>query len=148
MIQSSKDRMNEPHDPFTAERIIHLAAFRVALRLFLRRTEEVAKRWGLTPQRYLLLLTIKGAADGREQLTLSEIAERLQLSPNSATELCARAEDLDLVRRTRSDEDRRKVYVSLTVEGERRLRGCLLEGEVHREELRNSFGDLVESFAV
>ena len=42
------------------------AALRAAVRLFLRRGEQVARAAGLTPQRQLLLLMIKGAPDGSE----------------------------------------------------------------------------------
>ena len=45
--------------------VITVAEFRAALRKFLRRSELVADSCGLTPQRYLLLLMIKGASDGR-----------------------------------------------------------------------------------
>ena len=41
------------------ERIVQIAAFRSELRTFLRQSEQVARRWRLTPQRFLLLLTIK-----------------------------------------------------------------------------------------
>ena len=40
------------------------AELRASLRRFMRRSEEVAARHGLTPQRHLLLLMIKGAPDG------------------------------------------------------------------------------------
>ena len=40
-----------------------VAEFRAALRGFLRTSERNARAAGLTPQRYLLLLMIKGAAD-------------------------------------------------------------------------------------
>jgi DNA-binding MarR family transcriptional regulator len=134
-------------DALALERIIHLAAFRAALRVFQRRSEKIARRWGLTPQRFLLLLAIKGAPEGTERLNLTEAATRLQLSRNSVTELCRRAEDAGLVERRRSSTDQRVVYLSLTDEGERRLRGALLEGEVAREAFATSFADLVASFA-
>ena len=38
------------------------AALRTAVRAFLHRGEQAARRAGLTPQRQLLLLMIKGAA--------------------------------------------------------------------------------------
>ena len=47
------------------------AAFRVALREFARETEQAARKSGLTPQRYLLLLLVKGAEDGSERATIS-----------------------------------------------------------------------------
>ncbi|MFL5926615.1 MAG: MarR family transcriptional regulator [Gaiellaceae bacterium] len=130
----------------TKEQIIHIAAFRRELRSFLRHTEHVARRWQLTPQRFLLLLVIKGAPAGDERLSLTEIANSLHLSRNSVTELCARAEDVGLVQREQSDEDLRVVYVRLTREGERRLCGALLENEDYRGEVTEAFAELTASF--
>src|ERR1700732_4059625 len=73
--------------------IASVAEFRAALRAFLRRSERIARQSGLTPQRYLLLLMIKGAADGSEQSTVTELAERLQLAQSTVTELVRRAEE-------------------------------------------------------
>ena len=50
-----------------AEEVARVAEFRAALRRFLRTTERNAQAAGLTPQRYLLLLMIKGAPDLSEQ---------------------------------------------------------------------------------
>ena len=38
------------------DQIIRIASFRCRLRAFIRHSEQVARRWDLTPQRYLLLL--------------------------------------------------------------------------------------------
>jgi DNA-binding MarR family transcriptional regulator len=130
------------------DQIIRIASFRCELRAFLRHSEQVARRWELTPQRYLLLLTIKGAPDWSEHLTVSEIAERLALSLNTVTGLCDRAEEAGLVRREDSPSDLRLVYLRLTEEGDRRLRGALLETERYRDELVHAFSGLSESFRV
>jgi DNA-binding MarR family transcriptional regulator len=100
---------------------IRAAAFRSALRSFLRTSEEIAHENGLTPQRHLLLLLIKGAPDGSEQATVGELVERLELAQSTVTELVQRAEDVGLVERERSDEDARVDFLRLTREGERRL---------------------------
>ena len=47
--------------------VIAVAEFRSALRHFLRRSEKIARQSGLTPQRYTLMMMIKGALDGSEQ---------------------------------------------------------------------------------
>ena len=88
------------------------AAFRVALREFARETEQAARKSGLTPQRYLLLLVVKGAADGSERATISELGQRLHLAQSTVTEL---------VNRAASPDDGRVVYVQLTEEGDRRF---------------------------
>jgi DNA-binding MarR family transcriptional regulator len=128
------------------ERVIDIAEFRACLRAFLRHSEHVARHWDLTPQRYALLLAIKGAPDGAEQLTVSEVADRLQLSRNSVTELVNRAEEIGLVRRTQADHDQRVVYLTLTPEGERRLMGALVENEGARRDLARVFDAVARSF--
>ncbi len=97
------------------------AALRAAVRLFLRRGEQVARAAGLTPQRQLLLLMIKGAPDGSGRATITELAERLQLAQNTVTELVARAEAVGLLEREPSGSDGRVVHLRLTKEGDRRL---------------------------
>jgi DNA-binding MarR family transcriptional regulator len=97
------------------------AAFRVALRAFLRQTERSAQHAGLTPQRYLLLLLVKGAEDGSSRATISELAKRLHLAQSTVTELVNRAAAAGLVRRSSSTDDARVVYVELTEEGEERF---------------------------
>ena len=84
-----------------------VAEFRAALRGFLRTSERNARAAGLTPQRYLLLLMIKGAPDESEQSTVTELAERLQLAQSTVTELVSRAEEIGLVERERSSDDGR-----------------------------------------
>jgi DNA-binding MarR family transcriptional regulator len=97
------------------------AAFRVALRGFVRETERTARKSGLTPQRYLLLLLVKGAEDGSERATISELGQRLHLAQSTVTELVDRAVQAGLVRRRGSPDDGRVVYVELTEEGDRRF---------------------------
>ena len=128
------------------ERVIAIADFRAALRVFLRHSERAARRNGLTPQRHLLLLMIKGAGDGSEQLTVGAAAERLQLGPSTTTELVDRTEDVGLVRRERSSEDGRVVYLRLTNEGERRLAAVLDELESDRRELQQALRAVTRSF--
>src|SRR5918912_1364241 len=108
-------------EQLTAEAAMRGAEFRAALRKFLRRSERVARRAGLTPQRHLLLLMIKGAPDGSEQSTVTELAERLQLAQSTVTELVSRAEEAGLVEREQSARDGRVAHLRLTSEGERRL---------------------------
>jgi len=127
-------------------RIQRIAEFRAQLRAFTSRSDEVARRWQLTPQRYLLLLMVVGSPDGAERLKLTEIAERLRLSPNTATELVTRAEELGLVQRAQADHDQRVVFVSATVEGKRRLVGAIEENERARSELNPAFARLARSF--
>jgi DNA-binding MarR family transcriptional regulator len=120
----------------------NVAEFRAALRLFLRRSERAARQSGLTPQRYLLLLMIKGAADGSQQSTVTELSQRLQLAQSTVTELVSRAEDAGLVQRSPSSADGRVAHLRLTTEGERRLLRAFIDLDAERAQLRDAFSHL------
>jgi DNA-binding MarR family transcriptional regulator len=119
----------------TAE-VRRAAAFRVALREFTRESEQAARKARLTPQRYLLLLLVKGAEDGTERATISELCKRLQLAQSTVTELVNRAVEAGLVRRQTSQNDGRVVYVELTDEGDRRFAEAFAALAGERSELR------------
>lgn len=110
----------------------NLAAFRYALRLFLRFSEEAAKGAGVTPQQHQALLAIKGFP-GRDAVTVGELAERLQLRHHSTVELLDRLMDLKLVAREQSALDRRHVHIQLTARGEQILDRL---STAHEEQLR------------
>jgi DNA-binding MarR family transcriptional regulator len=126
----------------TTSDIVAVAEFRAALRQFLRRTERIARQSGLTPQRYLLLLMVKGAADGSEQSTVTELSERLQLAQSTVTELVSRAEESGLIEREQSQTDARVAHLRLTEEGERRLMQAFTGLATERSNLRNAFTHL------
>jgi DNA-binding MarR family transcriptional regulator len=122
--------------------VIEVAEFREALRRFLRTSERIARASGLTPQRHLLLLMIKGAPDGSEQSTVTELSERLQLAQSTVTELVSRAEEAGLVAREQSQTDARVAYLRLTDEGERRLEDSFTALSAERDNLRGAFAHL------
>jgi DNA-binding MarR family transcriptional regulator len=126
-------------------RVVEVAEFREALRRFLRQSERVARQSGLTPQRHLLLLMIKGAPDGSEQSTVTELADRLQLAQSTVTELVSRAEEAGLVERTQSQTDARVAHLRLTPEGERRLERSFTGLVTERAQLRDAFAHLDDS---
>jgi DNA-binding MarR family transcriptional regulator len=130
------------NDRPTVEDVIAVAEFRAALRQFLRRSERVARQSGLTPQRYLLLLMIKGARNGDEQSTVTELSERLQLAQSTVTELVRRAEDAGLIAREQSTRDARVAYLRLTDEGERRLQLSFTMLDTERRQLGEAFAHL------
>ena len=121
MPPSDRDRYRAPAD------------LRGALRRFLRASEVVTRRHGLTTQRYELLLMAMTGSDGSGRATLGELAERLALAPSSMTELVARSEALGLVRRELDPSQRRAVFVAITAEGERRLAAAVDELAGERE---------------
>jgi DNA-binding MarR family transcriptional regulator len=130
----------------TTSDIVAVAEFRAALRGFLRRTERIARQSGLTPQRYLLLLMVKGAPDGSEKSTVTELSERLQLAQSTVTELVSRAEETGLIERAQSRTDARVAYLRLTEEGERRLMLAFTGLATERSNLRNAFTHLDAEF--
>ena len=131
---------------FKVEDVVAVAEFRTALRRYARRSERVARQYGLTPQRYLLLLMIKGAANGKEQSTVTELADRLQLAQSTVTELVRRAEETGLVTREQSQNDARVAHLRLTPEGDRRLMQSFTEIATERAQLRDAFSHLDEAF--
>jgi DNA-binding MarR family transcriptional regulator len=108
-----------------------LASFRYALRSFLRFSEAAAENVGLTAQHYQALLAVCAAADGH--VTINDLARELLIRHNSAVGLVDRLTAQGLLTREPSAEDGRKVYLRLSVKGDRILQKL---AEVHREELR------------
>ena len=135
--------MSEPTAPSTEE-VLRTAEFRTALRRFERQTDRIARASGLTPRRYLVLLLIKGAADGSERSTVTELAKRMSLAQSTVTELVARAEDANLVRRESSPADGRVAHLALTKEGERRLTEAFRSLAAERRSLREAIGRLTD----
>ena len=121
------------HAPLDTATAIRVAALRETLRAFLRESELIAQASGLTPQRHLLLLMIKGAPDGSERATITELVSRLRLAQTTVSDLVRRAEEVGLIQRERSPDDRRLVRLRLTAEGERRLARSVRE---HADERR------------
>jgi DNA-binding MarR family transcriptional regulator len=110
-----------------------LANFRYQLRRFLRFSEDVTRRSGVTPLQYQLLLQIKGFP-GREWATVAELAERLQAKHHGVVALISRCEAAGLVQRHASRSDQRRVEVTLTADGVKCLEHL---GRLHRDELQS-----------
>jgi DNA-binding MarR family transcriptional regulator len=102
------------------------------MRLFERWSEQQAKAVGLTAAQHQLLLAIRGHGDPRGP-TIGEVADYLLLRHHSVVGLIDRAEALGLISRSRSDDDRRIVRLSLRVSGARRLEQLSM---LHVEELK------------
>jgi len=117
--------------PVTLRQYRALADFRYELRRFLRYSEDLTRRHGVTPLQYQVLLQVKGYP-GNGEATVGGLAERLQAKHHGVVALVSRCEDAGLVTRRVSDEDRRAVVVSLTPKGERLLERL---ARLHRNEL-------------
>ena len=74
------------------------------------------KSAGLTLQQHQAMLFIIGYP-GREQVTIGELAERLQIRHHSTVGLVDRLEEQGLVERMPNNEDRRQVFIHLTQKG-------------------------------
>jgi DNA-binding MarR family transcriptional regulator len=96
------------------------ADFRYAMRRFSRFSELQARREGITPQQHLVLLLIRGHPSYPE-VSIGEIAERMQIKHHSASLLIERTLQRGLVTRQTDEVDRRRALVSLTDEGQRIL---------------------------
>ena len=121
--------MNTPVDKSEFEA---LADFRYQLRRFMRFSELLTRRHGITNLQYLLLLQIKGFP-GRDWALVGELAERLQAHQHGVVSLVSRGEQLGLVERRPGREDRRAVEVHLTAAGASLTESIALH---HREEIK------------
>jgi DNA-binding MarR family transcriptional regulator len=102
-----------------SNRYASTAAFRAALRRFLRTSENAARAAGITPGQHLLLLQIAGCEGATA--TVSGLVDTLALTQSAVTELVQRAEQAGLVHRAVSASDGRVAVLSLTAAGEAKL---------------------------
>ena len=113
-----------------------LSDFRYQLRRFLRFSEEVTRKHGVTHLQYLILLHVKGFPE-REWAGIGELAERLQAHHHGTVALVSRCEKAGLVERRVGRSDRREVEVHLTPKGEKVVERL---ARLHRDELLNLQG--------
>lgn len=125
-------------------KFIAQAEFRYQIRRFLHFSEETARRAGIHPQQYQLLLAIRGLPRGQEA-RIGNLAERLQLEHHSAVELINRAERRGLVMRAGDHNDRRQVIVHLTSSGETLLKKL---AHRHRVEIKSVTPYMVKALQV
>lgn len=120
------------------ERLSH---FRHGLRRFLRISEVLCKRHGLTSLQYQLLLHVMGFP-GRTWATVGELAERLQAQHHGAVALVDRCEQLGLLQRRPGRSDQRVVEIHLLPKGERLLRRLAAEHQGELKRLRREIATL------
>jgi DNA-binding MarR family transcriptional regulator len=117
-----------------------LAEFRYQIRSFLGFSENAARAAGVEPQQHQLMLAVRAAAP--KAATIRYLADRLQLRHHSTVGLIDRMEAAGLVRRKRTEEDRRSAEVRLTQKGSKLLGDLSVQ---HRSELRSAIPALIES---
>jgi DNA-binding MarR family transcriptional regulator len=93
------------------------ADFRCAFRQFLRYAEEQSREQGITPQQHFLLLVVRGH-DHHPKVSIGDVADALQIRHHGASLLVDRCVRRGLLERAEDPEDRRRVHVWLTVEGQ------------------------------
>jgi DNA-binding MarR family transcriptional regulator len=125
------DRAKREDSPVTKRQYEALATFRYQLRRFLRYSEQVSRKHGLTPLQYQLMLQVKGYP-GRDWATVTELAERLQAKHHGVVALVTRCEKRGLLQRAADENDRRTVQIRLTAKGEKALSRL---AQLHRDEL-------------
>jgi DNA-binding MarR family transcriptional regulator len=113
---SAAQQPRTPAGPISKAEFESIAAFRYALRKFVRLSEQAARRAQITPQQHALLVAIRGFPH-RDYANVSELADRMQMRQHSMVGLIDRTEAQGLVRREQGTTDRRQVYVHLTREG-------------------------------
>jgi DNA-binding MarR family transcriptional regulator len=111
-----------------------LAEFRYEIRRFLNFSERAAQAAGIEPQQHQALLAIKGRPAGLET-TIGALAERLQVRHHTAVELADRLERKGWIRRSRAQDDARRVILHVTSQGEKLLEKLSVS---HRKELRTA----------
>lgn len=125
------------------------ADFRHAIRRFLRSSEHRARAEKVTPQQHALLLTVRGHPS-YPNVTIGDIAQRLQIRHHSASLLVSRGVQRGIVAARADDVDRRRVFVSLTAEGQAILERITLAnrqelkqlgGALFRDSLRRALGE-------
>jgi DNA-binding MarR family transcriptional regulator len=126
-----------PDDPSDSDLRV-LAEWRSALRRFLASSERIARREGVSPAQYQLLLFVGATPDGRPP-TIGDLAERMQVEHQSAVGLVDRTEKAGLVRRRRDPENGRRVLVETTPKGSRLLMRLAREHFATIEALGSAF---------
>jgi len=111
-----------------------MAELRYQIRRFLRFSENAAREAGIEPQQHQLLLSVRGLPDNLKP-TVGVLAERMQLQHHSTVELIDRLADRGFLCRLRATDDRRKVLVKLTHDGEEFLNKLSLR---HLQELQST----------
>jgi len=120
-----------------------LAAFRYEIRKFLAFSEGAAREAGIEPQQHQMLLAVRGLPDGLRP-TIGAVAERLSVQHHTAVALVDKLEARGLIRRQRSDVDRREVLLQVTDEGLELLRAL---STLHRDQLQTVGPALLEALS-
>lgn len=115
-----------------------LAAFRAALRRFVRFSEEGARDLNITPQQHQAMLAVMGQK-GRDWASIVEIARFMQLKHHTTVGLIDRSVSAGLVLRSEDPVDRRQVRITLTAKGKEILENLSERNLRELQMMRKSF---------
>jgi DNA-binding MarR family transcriptional regulator len=133
-------------------------AIHILRSLFQRHSDAVLSQWGLNFNSYGVLATLRRVGAPYE-LAPTELAQTLGFTAGGMSNLIARLEEQDLLRRTQDATDRRCVRVRLTPKGKRvadEAATAVTAGEVRcfaampaseRRQLYRSLRNLIDGFA-
>jgi DNA-binding MarR family transcriptional regulator len=118
-----------------------LAAFRYAMRKFLRFSKDALGSARLTTEQYEALLAVKTRSTPKG-ITVGELSERLQVKHHTAVSLLDKLVARRLVVRRRGSEDRRQVHIKLTSGGRSVLARMAAR---HRREIRHRSSEMIHA---
>lgn len=102
---------------------------RYVFRTVQRLIDNCARNHGVDPLEHQAMIQIFGASEQR--LPVGRLAERLNIDSALASRIVQQLEARQFVRRTRSSEDKRAIYVSVTPAGVKKVRAVV--DDVHTE---------------
>jgi DNA-binding MarR family transcriptional regulator len=107
---------------------------------FLTKLEETtyASQAGISYQQALILITVESS---EPPVTETTISKGIQRNLNSVSMMIDRMEKLGLVKRVRSEDDRRQVHISLTPLGRERLANAIEVGRALNERLGSALSE-------
>lgn len=126
--------------PLHSDQYKALAELRYLGRKFQRFSKDFLRaKARLNPEQYEALLALK-ALGTAENVTISQLSERLQVKHHSAVNIVDRLVERKLIRRKAGRRDRRERHLELTVKG-----GRLIEelAAVHYKEFRKRSGEMI-----
>ena len=97
-------------------------------------------RYGLTQSRFLVLATMYSEAE--RDWTPNDLAEIIDVKPPTMTGILDSLIKDGLAKRTRCQQDRRKIVISLTEKGQELISGIFPD---HVKRIKNAFGNLLNA---
>ena len=104
--------MNEDVNPLALDQQVCFPIYAVS-RLITRLYQPLLDELGITYTQYLVMLVLWE----HPSISVGEIGEKLYLNTNTLTPLLSKLQDKGLLKKVRSQEDERKVFIKLTDDG-------------------------------